>query len=64
MSSRFRRYLLRSLPFLFLVLIVSWLLNRLWGDFSFEYIFWSALLIWSANVGLNWAIRKEPNRRD
>lgn len=60
MSPRFRRSLLRSLPLLLLVLVLSWGVDRIWGHYSPWYGFFS----WLSVFGLNWAIRTEPNRRN
>lgn len=60
MSPRFRRYLLRSLPLLLLVLVLSWGVDRIWGHYRPWYGFFS----WLSVFGLNWEIRTEPTRRN
>ena len=59
-SPRFRRYLLRSLPLLLLILVLSWGVGQIWGHYSP----WDGFVSWLPVFGLNWAIRTEPNRRE
>lgn len=61
MSPRFRRYFLRSLPALLLILVFNWMIDLIAGDgFSPGLGFG----IWLAVFMYKWAVRTEPNRRE
>ncbi|MDV6374751.1 hypothetical protein [Deinococcus arenicola] len=61
MSPRFRRYLIRALPALLIILAINWLLDHLFGgDFNPGLGFG----VWFAILMSKWAIRTEPDRRE